>query len=174
MRDDSSTITGTVVDTKGNPISGATVSVEGQSVTATTAADGSFILDKVTAGSVYLNVQAPSENYLDGGNRKALLAESGGTVEDVKIILSGRPSANASYLGMAACKGCHQNQWPELFAAYDGTSNASAHSRFVTKGTDHLVYKEMWPPADYKSAVLPGTPKANCSKYRIPGMVPVW
>jgi len=168
VRDDSSTITGTVVDTKDRPISGATVSVEGQNVTATTAADGSFILNKVTAGSVYLNVQAPSEDYLDGGNRKALLAESGGLVENVKIILSGRPSANASYLGMTACKGCHQNQWPDLFAAYDGTSNAAAHSRFVTEGTDHLVYKEMWPPADFKSAVLPRDPKGVLLKVQDP------
>jgi len=69
---------------------------------------------------------------------------------------------------MNACKTCHQNQWPELFAAYDGTSNAAAHSRFVTEGTGHLVYKEMWPPADFKSAVLPRNSKGELLRVQDP------
>ena len=166
--EDTAAIKGTVKDTKDRPISGAAVSVEGQIITATTAGDGSFILRQVIPGYVYLAVQTPSENYLDGGTRKAILAEGGNTVEDVEIILSGRPSVNASYLGMDACKTCHSTVWPELFAAYDSTPNAAAHSRFVTEGTDHLVYKDMWPPADYSTAVLPRDAKGALLKVQDP------
>lgn len=165
---ENATITGSVQDTKGRPISGALVSVEGQSATATTDIDGLFMLRQVIPGNIYLNVQSPSDSYLDGGTRRAIRAESGELVDDVVITLSGRPSENARYLGMNACKACHQNQWPELFAAYDGTSNAAAHSRFVTEGTEHLVYKEMWPPPDYKSAVLPRDSKGALLKVQDP------
>ena len=161
---DDTTIKGTVIDTAGSPISGATVSVEGQDITATTDADGAFILKDVVPGYVYLNVQSPSENYLDGGTRKAILAPN----KDIQITLSGRPSTNASYMGMNACKGCHEAQWPEIFAAYDGTSDAAIHSRFVNEGTDHLVYKDMWPAPDYKSAVLPRDTKGELLKVQDP------
>lgn len=160
------TLTGRVLDTAGAAIVGATVVVEGQSATATTGDDGSFALADVAPGFVYLHVTSPSEAYLDGETRRSLRAMSGETLSGVQITLSGRPSANATYLGMGMCQVCHRGMWPDLFAAYDGTSNAAIHSRFVTEGTSQLVYKNLWPvPGD---KLLPRDPKGALLKVQDP------
>ena len=154
-------ITGKVVDTKGGGVAGATVSVEDQTATATTSADGAFTLSGVTPGFVYLYAATPSEAYLDGETRSAIYAADGATVSDIVITLSGRPSAAATSVGGAFCQACHGAMWPEMFAALDGSPQAAAHSRFVTEGTSNLVYPEMWPapgdkylPRDPKGALL--------------------
>jgi len=160
-KDEGSIIRGSVVDVKGTGIPGAVVGVEGQSATATTAADGSFELAGATPGPVYLSVSAPSAAYLDGETLQSVFTQAGATVSGVKITLSGRPSANATTVGMEACKTCHGTAWPEMFEALDGSPDAAVHSRFVTEGTDHLVYKDMWPepggtllPRDTKGKLL--------------------
>jgi hypothetical protein len=158
---DPAAISGQVVDASGNGVESATVTVEDQTASATTSADGSFELVDVTPGFVYLYVAAPSEAYLDGETRSAIYAEAGSTVSDVVITLSGRPSAAAKSVGGATCQGCHVGMWPDLFAALDGSPQAAAHSRFVTEGTSNLVYPELWPvpgdkylPRDPKGALL--------------------
>ncbi len=160
------TLSGRVLDTRGAAVVGAVVAVEGQSATATTVDDGFFTLADVAPGFVYLHVTSPSEAYLDGETRRALRATSGETLAGVEITLSGRPSAAATYVGVSTCRACHQGAWPAIFAAYDGTSNASAHSRFVTEGTSQLVYKNMWPePGD---RLLPRAPNGSLLKVQDP------
>ena len=53
-------ISGKVKDVKGAGVKGAVVTVEGQKVKATTAANGSFKLTGVNPGSAYLYVKTPS------------------------------------------------------------------------------------------------------------------
>ncbi|MGB7971442.1 MAG: carboxypeptidase regulatory-like domain-containing protein [Candidatus Deferrimicrobiaceae bacterium] len=152
-------ISGFVKDVNGAAVQGATVAVEGQNSTATTVADGSFALTGVSPGFAFLYVTSPSDTYLDGETREALLVEGGSLVSGVEITLSGRPGAGATSVGKSACQGCHGGTWPELFAAIDGSPNASIHSRFVTEGTSHLAYKDLWPlPGD---KYLPRAPNGN-------------
>ncbi len=157
------TITGKVKDVKGGGVKGAIVSVEGQKFTATTGADGSFKLTGINPGSVYLFVKTPSEAYLDGETLKAVAAKGGATVSGVDITLSGRPSATASYMGMQSCSGCHDAAYSK---ALDGTPHASIHSRFVTEGTSHLAYKNLWPEPGSK--YLPRDPKGKLLKVQDP------
>ncbi len=46
-----------------------------------------------------------------------------------------------------------------MFKALDGTPQAAAHSRFVTEGTSHMVYKNKWPEPNGK--YLPRDPKGK-------------
>lgn len=149
-------ISGTVKDVKGVGVKGAIVSVEGQNVKATTAANGSFKLTGVNPGSVYLYVKTPSAAYLDGETLKAIPVKGGAKVTGVVITLSGRPSAAATYVGMKNCTGCHDEK---LFKSLDGNPHASIHSRFVTEGTSRMVYKNMWPEPNSK--YLPRDPKGK-------------
>ena len=148
------------------------MTVEGQKVKATTAANGSFKLTGVTPGSVYLYVKTPSAAYLDGETLKAIPVKSGAKVTGVEITLSGRPSAAATYVGMKNCSGCHD---ANMFKSLDGTPHAAAHSRFVTEGTSHMVYKNKWPEPNGK--YLPRDPKGKLLKVQDPldgkGMVNV-
>ncbi len=142
-------ISGWVMDVTGNGVEGATVSAEGQSAVATTGADGSFELTDVEAGFVYLQVAAPSDAYLDGETRSSIYAQEDAVITDVTITLSGRPSADATTVGMDTCADCHGREWEDMFAAYDGSSDAAIHSRFVNEGTSRMVYPELWPePGD--------------------------
>lgn len=161
-----SAISGRVVNTRGEGIMGATITVEGQDITATTVTGGAFSLSGLTPGYVYLNVTSPSATYLDGGNRTAINAPGDATVSDVQITLSGRPSDNATYLGSAMCKACHQAFHPDIAAAYDGTPEAAIHSRFVTEGTSHLAYRKLWPIPGGK--LLPRNPSGGLLKVQSP------
>jgi hypothetical protein len=152
-------ISGVVKDVTGAGVPGATVTVEGQDSAAVTGSDGSFPLTGVAPGFVYLYVTSPSDAYLDGETRKALFTEGGSTVSDVEITLSGRPGPGATSVGKAVCQLCHSGMWPEIFAALDGSPNAAVHSRFVTEGTSHLVYKDLWPLPGEK--YLPRAPNGN-------------
>lgn len=157
--DKDATILGKIMDAEGGGIQGAVVAVEGQSASATTAADGSFALTGVNPGFVFLYATSPSDAYLDGETREAIFTEGGGTVSGVEITLSGRPGAGATTVGKAVCQICHGSMWPEKFAALDGSPDAAIHSRFVTEGTSHLAYKDLWPlPGD---KYLPRAPNGN-------------
>ena len=152
-------IAGMVVDVSGAGVEGATVAVEGQTATAVTAADGSFALTSVDPGFVYLHVTAPSEAYVDGETLQAISTQAGGAVTGIEITLSGRPGADATYVGMETCQDCHDREWETMFAALDGSASAAVHSRFVTEGTSHLVYPELWPAPGDK--YLPRNPKGE-------------
>jgi hypothetical protein len=156
-------IVGKVVNVKAAGVKGAKVTVEGQSVMATTAADGSFQLVGVKPGPVYLYVSAPSKSYLDGETMKSISVKSGATVSGVLITLSGRPGAAATYMGMKTCSGCHDG---EMFKSFDGTPHASVHSRFITEGTSHMVYKREWPEPNGK--YLPRDPKGKLLRVQDP------
>lgn len=130
------TITGWVRKPSGQPIPGAVVSVEGQTASATSAADGTFTLSNVTPGFVYLKAKAP-EGFLDGGDRRSQYVAAGTTLSAVTVTLSGRPSDTATYLGESVCVLCHAN----VAAA----QHQSAHYHFVTPGTSRMVKTELWP-----------------------------
>jgi len=156
-------ISGKVKDVKGVGVKGAIVTVEGQNAKATTASDGSFKLTGVNPGSVFLYAKTPSTTYLDGETLKAIAAKAGATASGVEIILSGRPSASATYMGQKSCAGCHD---AKLTKSFDGTPHASVHSRFVTEGTSHLAYKNLWPEPG--TAYLPKDPKGKLLKVQDP------
>jgi hypothetical protein len=159
----SAKIFGKVLDVNGKGVAGAKVAVEGQKITATTSKDGSFKLEGVASGNVYLYVTAISKAYLDGETLKSISVKEGKTVSGVTITLSGRPSAAATYVGMNACSGCHD---ANFFKSLDGTPHASIHSRFVTEGTSRMVYKNMWPEPNGK--YLPRDPKGKLLKVQDP------
>ncbi len=96
----SAKILGKVLDVNGKGVAGVKVAVEGQKITATTSKDGSFRLEGVAPGNVYLYATAPSKAYLDGETLKSISVKGGATVSGVTITLSGRPSAAATYVGM--------------------------------------------------------------------------
>jgi len=156
-------ISGKVKDVKGVGVKGAVVTVEGQNVKATTAADGSFKINGVNPGPVFLYAKTPSTAYLDGETLKSIAAKGGATASGVEITLSGRPSASATYMGMKSCAGCHD---AKLTKSFDGTPHASIHSRFVTEGTSHLAYKNLWPEPG--TAYLPRDPKGKLLKVQDP------
>ncbi len=160
---ESARILGKVLDVNGKSVEGAKVGVEGQKTLATTSKDGSFKLEGVAPGNVYLYATAPSKAYLDSETLKSIPVKGGATVSGLTMTLSGRPGDTATYVGMKACAGCHD---AKLFKSFDGTPGASAHSRFVTEGTSHMVYKNKWPEPNGK--YLPRDPKGNLLKVQDP------
>ncbi|MCB0112564.1 MAG: carboxypeptidase regulatory-like domain-containing protein [Caldilineaceae bacterium] len=159
IQDTSSQITGFVLDIAGDGIADAVVTVEGQNAAATTAADGSFVINDVTPGFVFLYASSPSQAYLDGETRESISVAAGATTSDVVITLSGRPGPDATTVGMATCQDCHDGEWDEMFMALDGSPDAAAHSRFVNEGTSRIVYPELWPEPGDK--FLPRNPKGE-------------
>jgi hypothetical protein len=147
------TVEGKVLNTKGDPVQNVKVEVEGQSVSATTDANGVFKLEDVESGFAYIYTNAPSDAYLDSETLNAVYVGTDSTVSGVEITLSGRPSDDAEFIGMDTCAVCHKSQWGEIFEAFDGSSDASAHSRFVVEGTSHMVYPDMWPEPGEKNLV---------------------
>lgn len=152
-------VSGKVLDVDNSGISGAIVAVEGQNIKATTSKDGSFKISNVSEGSVFLYVSTPSEKYLDSETLNAIKVMQDATVSDIKIVLSGRPSDKAEYVGINKCRACHEDEWPDIFSAFDGTPSSSAHSRMVNEGTSQMIYPELWPePGDH---YLPLDAKGN-------------
>jgi len=159
----SAKILGKVLDVDGKGVAGVKVAVEGQKITATTSKDGSFKLERVAPGNAYLYATAPSKAYLDAETLKSISVKAGTTVSGVTMTLSGRPSEAATYVGMKVCSGCHD---PSLSKALDGSPHAAVHSRFVTEGTSHMVYKNKWP--DPNGKYLPRDPKGKLLKVQDP------
>ncbi|MBU8869385.1 MAG: carboxypeptidase-like regulatory domain-containing protein [Gemmatimonadales bacterium] len=154
-----SNISGTVTDVNGEGIKGAIVLVEDQDVQGKTGSNGSFTLKNVEPGNVFLYISAPSEKYLDNETRKSLQLKADSDLKNIQITLSGRPGMKAEYVGIKVCAECHAEDWPGIFKAFDGSPDASVHSRFVNEGTDRMIYPEMWPrPGD---VFIPRDPKGN-------------
>jgi hypothetical protein len=122
------TISGIITDSKKwpTPLAGVVVKVQGQAITATTTANGTFTLNGVLPGPVFLTATAPSASYLDGETRSALVLAPGGALMGVKLLLSSRPSDAATYVGVkSGCESCHSDVAP----AHQG----SAHFRSLTR-----------------------------------------
>jgi len=145
-------ISGVVRDAAGDPIADALVAVEGQANTALTAADGSFLVQDVAVGFAFLTVNPASTQYLPGGTRNSAYVIAGNTADVGDIALSGRPSDGAQYVGGNVCVGCHSMLHADIVNGLGG----AAHSRFVTEGTSHMIYPELWPVPGEK--VLPLNP----------------
>src|SRR4030042_3916189 len=101
----SAKISGKVLDVNGKSVAGVKVAVEGQKITATTSKDGSFRLEGMAPGNVYLYATPPSKAHLDSETLKSVPVKGGATVSGVTITLSGRPSGTATYVGMKVCSG---------------------------------------------------------------------
>lgn len=154
-------LSGRVLGPTGLGIPGAKVQVDGQGAVATTAADGTFSLSDVKPGFVFVSVESPTDKYLDGETRSSVLVKAGETADEITINLSGRPSTTATSIGSKICLVCHSSlpNGHSLAAAFDGSADASAHTRFVVPGTRQMVYPELWPaPGD---ALLPRDPKGK-------------
>jgi hypothetical protein len=122
------TISGTVTDSKGQPLQGAKVSAVGTKALATTDASGAFMLSGLQAGPVFLYAAAPSNAYLDTDTRAAIFVKADGPVAGVSMIMSTRPGDNEKYLGAgdgALCTYCHKTENTDL--------HASAHNRSLTR-----------------------------------------
>ncbi|HEX7672216.1 MAG TPA: carboxypeptidase regulatory-like domain-containing protein [Polyangiaceae bacterium] len=109
-----SKVSGTVTDSQDTPvpIAGATVKVEGQKATAITDASSAFTLDGVTPGPVFVTVTPPDlSKFLPGETRRAVIVGPNTTVAAVHVILSARPSDNATYVGLNyECEVCHKRR----------------------------------------------------------------
>lgn len=154
-------IDGQVLDVTGLGIADVTVRVEGQAAVTQTATDGSFALDNLQPGMLFLTAESPTTEYLDSETRQALLVTGEAPISDIEITLSGRPGDAARYVGSRICLACHSlfPNGPELAAAFDGSADSAAHSRFVVLGTDQMIYPQMWP--DPGEALLPRSPSGS-------------
>ncbi len=145
-------ISGVVRDAAGVPVADALVAVEGQISTALTAADGSFLVEDIAVGFAFLTVDPASTQHLPGGTRNSAFVIAGDTAAVGDIALSGRPSDSANWVGGDVCLACHTALHADIVNGLSG----AAHSRFVTEGTSHMIYPELWPvPGD---KVLPINP----------------
>lgn len=131
------TITGTVKNTAGATISGATVSVQGQAASATTDSTGAFSLTNVNSGFVFLSATPSGTTYLPGETRGAVSVAAAGTTSGVNITVSARPGNAATFVGGAACAGCH--------AAISADEATAAHYHSITPDLTRMVNTTLWP-----------------------------
>lgn len=132
------TIGGTVLMANGDPLAGATVTVDGGTATATTAADGTFALADVTPGFVFIQATPPDPAlFLPGETRRSVYVRAGTSVMGVEIRVSGRPSDAATYVGSTACATCH--------GATVTAEHASAHYRSLTPDSSRIINPELFP-----------------------------
>ena len=148
-------ISGVVRDAAGDPVADALVAVEGQASTALTAADGSFLVEDIAVGFAFLTVNPASTQHLPGGTRNSAYVSAGDTVDVGDIALSGRPSDSADWVGGDVCTTCHTVLHADIVNGLSG----AAHARFVTEGTSHMIYPELWPVPGEK--VLPVNPAGD-------------
>lgn len=131
------TITGTVKNTAGAAVSGATVSVQGQTATATTDASGAFTLSNVSSGFVFLSAAPSGTTYLPGETRSAINVPAAGTASGVSITLSARPGSGATFVGGAVCAGCHP--------AISTDEATAAHYHSITDSLSRMISLNLWP-----------------------------
>ncbi|MBM4354813.1 MAG: VWA domain-containing protein, partial [Deltaproteobacteria bacterium] len=81
-------ISGNVADSKGNPLSGATVAVDGQGKSGVSAGNGSYSISGVPAGTYTLTCSAPGHVTLSKSNIKVV--EGGATTVDFKLSAEGK------------------------------------------------------------------------------------
>lgn len=103
----------------GNPLAGATVSVDGGAFEATTGGDGSAALGGLPTGDVLVQI-LPSGDAIGAPWSAELRFEEGASTL-LTVTLSGVPGPNATFVGSEACLDCHADD----HAAW----TASAHGR---------------------------------------------
>ncbi|MFI5396006.1 MAG: carboxypeptidase regulatory-like domain-containing protein [Candidatus Binatia bacterium] len=135
-------LSGTVRSSKG-AVAGAQVCVAGSTICATSGSDGTYTLSAVSPGSVF--VSASATGFLPGETRQAAFLTAGASLQGVDVMLSGRPTSAATYVGSNLCVTCHTALNPSLVAAWRG----SAHVGAVDRTTAHVDVTG-WPaaPAD--------------------------
>ncbi len=121
------------------PIAGAQVCIEGTTVCATSAGDGTYALGGVTPGAIFLSASATG--YLPGETRRVLMLGAGEAATGVDLTLSGRPGDSATFVGSGKCSYCHA----DVASAWHG----SAHFKALDRST-RSVDVTGWPaaPAD--------------------------
>lgn len=126
-----------------SPVGGAQVCVQGSTLCATSASDGTYRIDGVSPGPAY--VSATATGFLPGERRSAAFVVAGKTAGGTDVTLSGKPTAAATYVGDSGCPGCHTSADAGLVAAWKG----SAH---YTSDDHSLAHVDVtgWPaePAD--------------------------
>lgn len=152
------TLEGRITDTSGDGVKGAAVSLIDLDAETMTDGKGRFRFRDVPAGSYFVRVDPRSDAYLATESRRSVRLGDD-EVTKIEMTLSGRPGPGAEYVGMETCKSCHEAEWPEIFSAFDGTPNSSAHARFVDEGTSRMIYPELWPEPG--EAYLPRNPKGS-------------
>lgn len=128
-----------VKNAAGTGVEGATVTVEGQSASATTDATGAFTLSGLSGGTVFLKAAPPSgSSYLPTETREAVeVAEDGSLEHSVTLTFSSHPSDSAKYVGGAQCAACHSTQAAD--------ESASAHALSITADKSRMVSLDKWP-----------------------------
>ncbi|MBI5509496.1 MAG: carboxypeptidase regulatory-like domain-containing protein [Deltaproteobacteria bacterium] len=132
-------ISGVILNANGEPVSGATVSVQGQAgvTPAVTTATGAYALSGVAAGSVFLSVAPPAGNaYLPGENHDGIFLAAGATLTGVDMTIASRPSNAATYSGTAVCVSCHASL--PATAALAADYAMAAHGRSISGETSGL------------------------------------
>jgi hypothetical protein len=118
------------------PIAGAQVCVEGTTVCATSASDGTYALGGITPAAIF--VSASAAGYLPGETRQAVMLAAGEAVTGVDLTLSGRPDDTATYVGSGKCSYCHRD--------VASTWRGSAHFKALDRST-RSVDVTGWPAA---------------------------
>lgn len=140
-------ISGTVRHVLGNstfPLAGAQVCVEGTTNCTSSASDGSYALGGIAVGPAYLSAEVAG--YLPGETRTPIVLTEVDQKSGIDIILSGKPSDSATYVGSAACQECHveESLW-----------HSSAHFRALDR-TAGTVDVTGW-PAEPATCAAPAT-----------------
>jgi len=118
-------ISGSVTDSAGTPVSGVKVTLLDASTlqptdyTGITGEDGGFSIADVSSGRYYVRADPAGDRYLPG---QSLEAVELGDVMGVKIELSARPSSSATYVGVEKCGMCH----PDKKQSWQSTLHAKA------------------------------------------------
>jgi hypothetical protein len=135
-------LSGTVRGSKG-PIAGAQVCVEGSAICSTSGSNGTYTLSGVSPGSLFVSAEAGG--FLPGETRQAAVLTAGASLQGVDVMLSGRPTDTATYVGSNACLTCHSFLNSGLVAEWQ----ASAHHGVLDRTTSHIDVTG-WPaaPAD--------------------------
>src|SRR6266540_2181835 len=130
-------VSGKVTDSQSaaKPLAGVVVRVQGTSnLKATTTADGSFTLEDVPPGPVFLTATAADATHLDTETREAIVIQAGSTATGIRLALSSRPSDTATYVGAnAGCVTCH----PIAAADHAGSAHFRSLTRIERDGNGH-------------------------------------
>lgn len=120
-------ISGVVRNITGQPVGGAVVKVLGTSLSATTAADGTYSIEGIPTGNYDISASKPGDGYTDA-TALGINVAAGTTTVDFTLLLSlGSCTNDCTKVGSSSCdascdgKGSCKFYSPETKAACDGT-----------------------------------------------------